>query len=132
MSYAYVFVTVPTPSVTLSAPKDQPVGQSLKLKCNITAVRGITSRVDIIWSSDGLELQRTKKVNVTSMTSYSVLYTDSYSIPQLSTAEEGKTYECTVLVISTLPVMAANTVTLNVTGKYNYITPVYSDYCYCE
>ena len=52
------------------------------------------------------------------MTSYSVLYTDSYSIPQLSTTDEDKTYECTVLVISTLPVMAANTVTLNVTGTY--------------
>ena len=102
------------------------MGQSLKLKCNITAVRGITSRVDIIWSSDGLELQRTKKVNVTSMTSYSVLYTDMYSISQLSTTDEDKTYECTVLVISTLPVMATNNVTLNVTGKYNYITPVYT------
>ena len=108
------------------------MGQSLKLKCNITAVRGITSRVDIIWSSDGLELQRTPKVNVTSMTSYSVLYIDSYNIPQLSTADEDKTYECTVLVISTLPVMATNDVTLNVTGKYNYITPVYNNYCYCE
>ena len=112
------YVTVPTPSLIVTTPKNQPVGQSLKLKCNITAVRGITSRVDIIWSSDGLELQRTKKVNVTSMTSYSVLYTDSYNIPQLSTADEDKTYECTILVISTLPVMATNNVTLNVTGTY--------------
>ena len=55
------------------------------------------------------------------MTSYSVLYTDSYDIPQLSTTDEDKTYECTVLVNSTLPVMATNIVTLNVTGKYNYI-----------
>ena len=97
------------------------MGQSLKLKCKITAVRGITSRVDTVWSSDSLELQRTNDVNVSSMTSYSVLYTDSYIISQLSTTDEDKTYECTVLVISTLPVMATNNITLNVTGKHDHV-----------
>ena len=117
----YIFYAlVPTPSVIVSTLKYQPVGQSLKLNCKITAVRGITSRVDIVWSSDGLELQSAKEVNISSMTNYSVLYTDSYSILQLSTADEDKTYECTVLVISTLPVMATNNITLNVTGKHEH------------
>ena len=96
------------------------MGQSLKLNCNVTAVRGITSRVDIVWSSEGLELQRTNEVNVSSMTSYLVLYTNSYNILQLSTADEDKTYECTILIISTLPVMATNNITLNVTGKHDH------------
>ena len=96
------------------------MGQSLKLNCKVTTVRGITSRVDIVWSSEGLELQRINEVNVSSMTSYSMQYTGSYNILQLSTADEDKTYECTVLIISTSPVIATNNITLNVTGKHDH------------
>ena len=39
---------VPGPSVTINAPSNQTVGQSLTLESSITTVRGITSRVDIV------------------------------------------------------------------------------------
>ena len=112
------------PLVIVSTLIDQIVGQPLILKCNITAVRGITSRVDITWSSAGLELKRIEGVNMSSITINSALYNDSYEISQLSTADENKTYECGVLVTATLPVMATNNVTLNVTGKPSYMIPV--------
>ena len=53
-----VFFLVPTPTVSVTAPKNQMVGQSLIVQCEVTTVRGITSRVDIVWSSDGTELVR--------------------------------------------------------------------------
>ena len=112
------------PSVIVSTLKDQIVGQPLILKCNITAVRGITSRVDITWSSDGLELKRTEGVNTSSLTSNSAFYTDLYEITQLSTVDEDKTYECEVLVTATLSVMGTNNITLDVTGKPSYVIPV--------
>ena len=82
--FVFVFyATVPVPSVTVSTLKDQIVGQSLLLKCNITTVRGITSRVDVIWSSDGLELRRTEGINARLVLTESLLYSNSYTISQL-------------------------------------------------
>ena len=111
------YATVPVPSVIVSTLKDQIVGQSLILKCNITTVRGITSRVDVIWSSDGLDLIRTEGINVSSVLTESLLYSNSYTISQLSTADEKRTYFCKVLVITPSSVETTNSVTLNVTGK---------------
>ena len=105
------------PSVIVSTLKDQIVGQSLTLKCNITAVRGITSRVDVIWSSDGLELRRTEGINTSSVLIGSVVYINSYTISQISTSDENRTYLCKVLIIASSSVEATNSVILNVTGK---------------
>ena len=101
------------------------MGQSLILSCNITAVRGITSEVEIVWSSDSVELQRTKGINGSLVATKSVLYTDLYEISQLSTSDESKTYVCKSLITATLPVAVTNNITLNVTGKLNF-TYVYN------
>ena len=93
------------------------VGQSLLLKCDITTARGITSRIDIVWSSDGLELQRTDRINMSSMTNNSMLYTDMYVISQLSTADEERTYDCTAVITEqSSTVMATDSVALNITS----------------
>ena len=109
--------TVPAPLVILSIPNDQIVGQSLLLKCDITTVRGVTSKIDIIWSSDGLELMRTNGINISMMTNHSMLYTDMYLISLLSTADEERSYKCTAMITAPSPVMANDTVSLNVTSK---------------
>ena len=93
------------------------MGQPLTLECNVTTVRGITSRVDIVWSSDGLELQRIKGVHFNSASNNSVTYTTFYDIVQLSTNDDDKTYLCEMFVNATPPVMSNASVTLNVTGK---------------
>ena len=112
-----MYIVVPTPLVIISAPENQIVGQSLTLKCDITTVKGITSRVDIVWSNGDLELKRTEGINISSMTTNSLLYTDFYLIPQLSTAHEETTYKCTVVITGPSPVIATDNVVLNVTGK---------------
>ncbi|XP_065911368.1 uncharacterized protein [Dysidea avara] len=107
-------LTVPFPNVTVTAPNTQTVGQSLTLECSVTTVRGITSRVDIIWSSNGTQLERTEGVSVSSTTDNSVVYTDTYIISQLNTTDDGREYQCEVVINTSPPVMANDSVTLDV------------------
>ena len=95
----------------------QTVGQSLILQCEVTTVRGITSRVDIVWSSDGKELKRMNNVSSTTMNN-SLVYTDSYTISQLSTTDNDGVIQCEVVINVIPPVMANDSIILDVTGKY--------------
>ena len=112
-----VFCLVPTPTVSAIALNTQIVGQSLTLQCEVTTVRRITSRVDIVWSSGGTELQRMNNVSSTTIGN-SLMYTDSYTISQLSTTDEGRVIQCEVVINASPPVMASDSITLDVTGKY--------------
>ena len=108
---------VPKPSVNITILNDQTVGQSLTLECSITTVRGITSRVDIVWSSNGIELKRIERFNHTSMAHSSVQFSDIYTIPQLSTMDKGRVLQCDILINGISLVTASNNITLNVIGK---------------
>ena len=99
----------------MTAPNTQTVGQSLTLRCEVTTVRGITSRVDIVWSSRGTELQRME--NVLPTMDNSLVYTDSYAISQLSTTDEGRVIQCEVVINASPSVMASDSITLDVTGE---------------
>ena len=83
----------------------------------MTAVRGITSRVDIIWSSDGREVEIMEGVSVSSTPDNSVVYTDTYTISQLNTTDDGREYQCEVVINTSPPVMATGSVTLDVIGE---------------
>ena len=110
-------ILVPTPNVTVTAPNTQTVGQSLTLQCDVTTVRGITSTVDIVWSSGGMELNGTNNVSSTTMDN-SLVYTDSYTISQLSTTDEGRVIQCKGVINASPSVMASNSTILDVTGEY--------------
>ena len=103
--------------MSVTAPNTQIVGQSLTLECSVTTVRGITSRVDIIWKRDSTMLRRTDNISPTMMIS-SLLYTDTYTISQLSTTDDGREYQCEVVINTSLPVMASGSVVLNVIGEF--------------
>ena len=91
----------------------------------MTTVRGITSRVDIVWSSDGTEIERMNNVSSTTMDN-SLVYTDSYNISQLSTTDDGRVIQCEV-VINTSPKVANNvSTTLDVTGKEQICATLYA------
>jgi len=81
----------------------------------VTVVRGITSTVDIVWSADDMELNRTVASSAT--INDSVIYTDLYTISSLSTSDEGRIYYCEVVINASTPVMANDSITLDVTGK---------------
>ena len=116
-TYAHQYILVPTPTVSLTALNTQTVGQSLTLQCEVTTVRGITSRVDIVWSSGGTILRRINSTTATTMDN-SLVYTDSYNISQLNTTDDDRVIHCGVVINSTDLVMASNNITLDVIGKY--------------
>ena len=110
---------MPVPSVIVNILNNQTVGQSLTLQCSITTVRGITSRVDVVWSSNGSELNTVKGVNISSSTNDSLLLTDTYIIPQLSTINDNKEYLCEISLDTEPLVTATSSVVLHVNGKHN-------------
>ena len=69
-----------------------------------------------MWSSNGTELQRMNDTTATTMGN-SLVYTDSYTISQLSTTDEGRVIQCEVVINASPSVMANNSITLNVTGE---------------
>ena len=100
----------------MTALNNQTVGQSLALQCEVTSVRGITSRVDIVWSSGSTVLQR---MNVLStMMSNSLVYTNSYTISQLNITDDGRVIQCEVVINASPPVVANGDITLDVTGMH--------------
>ena len=109
---------VPTPNqANVFALTTQLVGQSLVLRCSVIAVRGITSRVDIVWSSNGVDLE-TVEANVSSITNNSVEYTAYYTIVQLNETDDGRVYQCKAVINASPPVMTDDAnITLNATSK---------------
>ena len=112
------YTLVPKPVVILEILNNQTVGQSLRLECNVTAVRGITSKVDMLWFSNGSEIKRIEGVNFSSISNNSELvqFTDFYIIPQLTTADENTSYQCEVLIDANLSIKTVESISLNVTG----------------
>ena len=109
-------MTIPT--VNLIAPNTQIVGQSLTLECSVTTVRGITSRVDIVWSSDdGSELQIVNETNASLTSNNSAIYTATYTIPLLSTTDNGRVYKCKVVINTSPPISTRRNLTLDIIGK---------------
>ena len=108
-------ILVPTPNATVTATNNGTVGQSLTLQCEVTTVRGITSRVDIVWSSNDILLRRINDTIATAMDN-SLVYTDSYNISQLSTTDDGRVIQCEVVINASPSIMATDDITLNVMG----------------
>ena len=100
----------------MDAPSLQIVGESLTLECNVTTVRGITSRMDIVWSSNDMELKRTEGIESSLLKNKSVIYMDLYTISQLGTVDEGRTYQCGIIISQQLPITVNNSITLDVNG----------------
>ena len=93
------------------------VSQSLVLPCDVTAVRGITSRVDIIWRSGGVMLAR-RNNTLPTLNDGMLLYTDYYAFPRtVNTTDNGREYQCQVVINTSPPVMVTGSYTLDVIGK---------------
>ena len=114
--YSYfVYISVPTPIINITARASQTVGQVLTLECKVTTVRGITSRVDIVWSSGSKVLRMINNTTPIIMNS-SLVFTDSYTVSQLNTTKHGRVIQCGVVINTSPPVMATDSITLDVMG----------------
>ena len=81
----------------------------------MTTVRGITSKVDIIWSRNGVELNRTNNTS-SAMMDNSLMYTQNYTISQLNTTDNGGEYQCEVVINANRTTLATGSVMLDVLG----------------
>ena len=82
----------------------------------MTTVRGITGIVDTVWTSNGTVLRRTNGMALDN----SLVYTDSYTISQLSTTDDGRVIQCEVVINASSAIIANDSTTLDVTGMYIY------------
>ena len=93
------------------------VGQPFTLECIVTAVRGINSQVDIVWSrnyNNGSEQWRRNNLTASIRNFNTVVYSNSVNISQLTTDDNSVTYECKVIINF---VEASDNFTLRVIGK---------------
>ena len=107
--------------MTVVAISNQTVGQPLTLECDVATMRGITNRVDIVWSSNGTEVERVEGVNISSITSSTALYKDTYTIPLLRTSDDDKVYQCEVVINSDISMIVKNSIRLTVIGKIDLL-----------
>ena len=111
--YITVTVTVPPPNVMVTAPNTQTVGQPLTLTCTAITVRGITSRVTIVWSRNGVVNATTNNVSPSVDGSFQT-YTNTFIIPSLSTDDNDIPYQCSLEIAM---MTQSDQATLSVTSK---------------
>ena len=100
------------------------IGDPLTLDCNVTAVRGISSSVDIIWTTGGRVVRRVGNITA-DIENDSAIYTDSFQISSLSAIDNGREYQCTVVINATQPVYNSSQFTLIFPGElYVYVYAV--------
>ena len=125
--YQHVRITlftcvVPVHSVQITTPDNETIankriGDPLTLNCTVTTVRGISSSVDIIWSTGGREVRRINNT-FADIQNDSAVYSDLFTISSLSANDNRKVYQCTVLINGSLPFVSSDSITLIFPGKY--------------
>ena len=107
--------------LNINAHHIQTVGQSLTLECILTTVQGINSAVNFVWRSNSVVLKKEEKLNTNYTAQNLDFYSSTYTISPLSTTDDDRTYQCEVFVSSTPPIIALDSVTLDVTGMSLYL-----------
>ena len=97
--------------------KNLTIGDPLTLDCAVTAVRGISSSVDIIWTTGGRVVRKVYDIMADIENDYAI-YTDSFEISSLSAIDNGREYQCTVVINANQPVNNSDQITLIFPGEY--------------
>ena len=95
------------------------INQSLTLQCTANIVRGISSTVDIIWTTGDAQVRRVNNVIVSSNINSTSVYNDSFIIPSLDISDIGSLYQCEVLVNSVIPTKAKADYIIPIPGTYS-------------
>ena len=96
------------------------IGDSLTLDCTVTAVRDISSSVNIIWTTGDRVVTRVDNI-AADIKNNSAIYTDSIEISSLSAIDNGREYQCTVVINSSQPINSSDRITVNFPGEHNYV-----------
>ena len=98
------------------------------LECSAVAVRGITSRVDIIWTTGFRTVRRVEGITATIMNN-SAIYTDQLVTPPLSVNDNGRVYRCQVVINANFRINAFGSIVLDFIGTYMYMMVHYKYIC---
>ena len=110
--------TDPIVAVEVTAAADPTIYQPLILQCNAIIVRGITSTVDIIWTTGNTQVRRVNNVTAGSNINSSSIYNDSFIIPSLNPSDIRNVYECEVLINSISPTATKANFIISIPGMY--------------
>ena len=104
----------PSIAVEVIATNIPAIFQPLILQCNATIEGGITSTVDIIWTTGDTQVRRFNNVTASGNINSTSVYNDSFIIPSLNISDIGYVYQCEVLINSFVPT----------TAKADFIIPI--------
>ena len=94
------------------------LGDPLVLDCNVTTIRGISSSVDIIWTTEDRTIRKINNITA-DIVNDSAIYTDSFEISSLSAIDNGRNFQCIGVINAKKPVNNTDQITLNFRGEYN-------------
>ena len=103
------------------------IGDPLTLDCTVTAVRGISSSVDIVWSTRGREVRRVDNITA-DIENDSAIYTDSFEISSLSAIDNGREYQCAVVINANQPIYSSDQITMIFPGEHYMYNTYISTY----
>ena len=131
----YISILVPTPFVQITVLDNETdtsnndtfgngtmngltIGDPLTLNCTVTAVRGISSSVDIMWTTGGRVVRRVNNI-IPDVDNDSAIYTDTFEISSLTAIDNGRVYQCIVVINASPQVSNSDRFTLTFPGKYS-------------
>ena len=93
-------------------------GETTTLECNAIAVRGITSRVDIVWVTGFFDnVVRRRSDARGNIVGNSTIYTDHLVTPPLSFDDNDRVYYCVININESNIFSAFSSIVLNFSGK---------------
>ena len=117
----YILFTVPRPVIQVTSIDTVEFGRATTLECNAIAVRGITSRVDVIWTTGFRTVRRVDNLTASTVNN-SVVYSDQFITPPLSANDNGRVYQCQVVINADFRINAFDRIVLDFTGRQLYFT----------
>ena len=102
----------------ISAPNNLTTGQTVALNCSIVAVRGIASRVDIVWYDNGIQVRRMDNITASIINGTATVYRDSLNISSLTKRHDDRAYSCQAVINSEPLTISFSSIRLNVTCKF--------------
>ena len=100
-----------------TVPNNLTTGQSVALDCSAVTVKGITSRVYIVWYSGGQVKRLNNNVTASIINDTAAVYRDSFNISSLTGKHDNRVYSCQIIINSDPLIAAISSVRLNVTCK---------------
>ena len=107
----------PIMAVEVMAVSVPTINEPLTLQCTATIVRGISSTVDIIWTTGDTQVRRVNNVTASSNINSTAVY-DLLIIPSLDISDIGSVYQCEVLINSVIPTKAKADFIIPIPGTY--------------